>query len=178
MTRLLILRPSSFWKPAGKRAHRIAATGLAAGLAGGLAELGWIGIYDLAGGVSSREVAGEIARTLGLGGINWMPAAATGVLIHILAAAFLGIALAGALLWRQRRIADPAVEAVAVIGFLAVVWSFNFYVLGPAVAPEFVALLPDGVSLASKLLFGLSAAAVFGIERWLTAPQLRGRESC
>lgn len=149
------------------RIRWVVAVGLAAGLAGGLAEIGWIGLYDLAGGVSSRAVASEITRTLGLEGIAGLSAVATGVLIHMLAAVLLGIALAAALRLPRPRIANPAVEAVAAVGFLAAVWGFNFHLLGPAVAPGFVALLPDGVSLASKLLFGLSIAAVLLAERWL-----------
>lgn len=149
------------------RIRRAVAVGLAAGLAGGLAEIGWIGLFDLAGGVSSRAVASEIARTLGLEGIAGLSAVAMGVLIHMLAAALLGIALAGVLRLPRTRIASPSVEALAAVGFLAAVWGFNFHLLGPAVAPGFVALLPDSISLASKLLFGLSIAAVLLTERRL-----------
>ena len=163
---------------AGTGVYRIAATGLAAGLAGGLAEIGWIGLYDLAGGVSSRAVAGEIARTLGLGGSTWMPAAATGVLIHMLAAVVLGIVLAAALHLPRTRIAIPAVEVMVVVSFLALIWGFNFHLLGPDVAPGFVALLPDSVSLVSKLLFGLSAAAVLLSKRWLATPAVKRSASC
>ncbi len=169
---------SSSHPQAGRGAGRVLAVGLAAGLAGGLAEIGWIGFYDLAGGVSSRAVAGEIAQTLGLGGLAWLSASVTGVLIHMLAAVLLGIALVAVLRLPRRRIADPTVEATVVIGFLAAIWGFNFHLLGPAVAPGFVALLPGSVSLASKLLFGLSAAAVLLAERRLAVPGNQRRASC
>ncbi len=149
------------------RVRWVVAVGLAAGLAGGLAEIGWIGLFDLAGGVSSRAVASEIARTLGVEGIAGLSAVATGVLIHMLAAVLLGIALAAVLRLLRTRVANPAVEAMTAVGILAAVWGFNFHLLGPAVAPGFVALLPDSVSFASKLLFGLSIAAVLLAERWL-----------
>mgnify|MGYP001554809963 CR=1 FL=1 len=43
---------------------------------------------------------------------------------------------------------------------LGAVWSFNFLVVLPLLDPGFLVLLPLAVTLASKLLFGVGAAAV------------------
>jgi hypothetical protein len=48
---------------------------------------------------------------------------------------------------------------------LATVWAVNFLVALPYLNPGFVNLLPYSVTLVSKLLFGVSAAMVFRIER-------------
>jgi hypothetical protein len=48
---------------------------------------------------------------------------------------------------------------------LATVWAVNFLVVLPYLNPGFVDLLPYSVTLVSKLLFGVSAATVFRIER-------------
>ena len=53
---------------------------------------------------------------------------------------------------------------VATVVLLAV-WSANFLVVLPYLNPGFVQLLPYGVTLLSKLLFGLSAAAIFRADR-------------
>ena len=43
---------------------------------------------------------------------------------------------------------------------LAGVWAINFFVVLPIVSPAFVHMVPYAVSLTSKLLFGVAAAAV------------------
>jgi hypothetical protein len=53
------------------------------------------------------------------------------------------------------------------------VWAVNFFVVLPQVNPAFVHLPPYGVTLISKLLFGLAAARVFArrMRRALTLPK-------
>jgi hypothetical protein len=48
---------------------------------------------------------------------------------------------------------------------LAAVWGINFLVALPRLNPDFVHLLPYGVTLASKLLFGVAAAISFRSQR-------------
>ncbi len=75
-------------------------------------------------------------------------------------AAVLGIVLAMAL----RPMGDALRgigELVAVTAALMVVWIVNFFVLLPFISPEFVNIVPLGVSFASKLLFGVAAASCF-----------------
>ena len=43
---------------------------------------------------------------------------------------------------------------------LAVIWVINFFVVLPIIRPEFVHVVPYGVSLTSSLLFGAAVAAV------------------
>jgi hypothetical protein len=45
------------------------------------------------------------------------------------------------------------------------VWTCNFMVVLPHLDPDFLVLLPMTVTLASKLLFGVSAAAVLRTQR-------------
>ena len=45
------------------------------------------------------------------------------------------------------------------IAALAGVWALNFFVVLPIISPAFVHLVPYAVSLTSKLLFGVAAAA-------------------
>jgi hypothetical protein len=47
-----------------------------------------------------------------------------------------------------------------VLPILACVWAINFFVVLPLISPAFVTLVPYPVSLVSKLLFGVAAAAV------------------
>ena len=43
---------------------------------------------------------------------------------------------------------------------LAIIWTVNFQVLLPLLNPAFTLLMPAGVTLASKILFGLAMAGV------------------
>jgi hypothetical protein len=49
------------------------------------------------------------------------------------------------------------------IATLAMVWAVNFLVILPILSPGFVGLVPYEASFLSKILFGVSAAAVLGI---------------
>ena len=64
-------------------------------------------------------------------------------------------------------LADPVVLGIAVhmtlAAALAMVWAVNFFVVLPVLSPGFVGLVPYEVSLLSKILFGVSAAAVLAI---------------
>jgi hypothetical protein len=134
---------------------RSLADGLLAGIAGGTAEILWIWAYA---GPDSLNVARGVADVVGIPGAS--PIAGLGV--HMSIALALGIALVaawrGASIWRGERISPFAFMLTA----LAIVWGLNFLLVLPAVGPAFVALLPYPVSLFSKLLFGLAAAAVPG----------------
>jgi hypothetical protein len=44
-------------------------------------------------------------------------------------------------------------------GSLAAVWAINFFIVLPVISPGFVHLLPYAITLASKLAFGVAAAA-------------------
>ena len=135
--------------------------GVLAGIAGGLAEVGWIILYGTVTGVPTEPVARGVVRSV-------FPALAAssssvwlGVLIHLAIAIALGLSLALAVRLLLRRNGAGYSEYGLVIPALAAVWAVNFLIALPYINPEFVRLLPYSVTLLSKLLFGLSAATVF-----------------
>ena len=87
-----------------------------------------------------------------------------GIAIHLGIAVALGLALVAAL-----RIARcPAgswYETAGIVAILAGIWAMNFFVVLPRFNPAFVALLPYGVTLSSKLLYGLAAAMILRASR-------------
>lgn len=141
--------------------------GIIAGAAGGLAEIIWIASYGMLTGRDTTVVAHSITDVIGA---LWMPLLntpiAAGIVIHMVAAVGLGIVLAfafGACQASRPTLANPYAFA---LGALTIVWGFNFLVVLPMLGPyfdglhrSFVDVVPYGVSLASKLLFGFAVAA-------------------
>ena len=140
---------------------------LIASLAGGLAEIVWVGLYaafaPLAGATVAREVTASLLPALATGSTGvWL-----GILIHMLLALALGYAFAY-VLWKP--FARPrgmlATLAISVLT-LATVWSMNFFVVLPVLNPTFISLMPYPVTFASKMLFALAMAVT------LVWPELR-----
>jgi hypothetical protein len=132
-------------------------TGLCIGLAGGLAELGVVWLYSALTGGDAAVIARHVASAIGLDGAS----ATTGVTIHMGIAAVLGVALNAVVQIVAARLARDRVVFPVMLASLAIVWAINFFVLLPLLCPGFVHLLPYTVTLASKLAFGLAAAAAF-----------------
>lgn len=130
--------------------------GAFAGLAGGAAEVLWVTIYAALSGNSAAEVAQGIAVAAS-GGLA--TSALAGIVIHMVLGAALGIALAAA--WRRlpAHLGAASRFGLALV-VLTAVWKINFFVVLPILSAPFVTLLPYGVTLASKMLFALAAAAV------------------
>jgi hypothetical protein len=142
------------------RPGRTLSTGIAAGLAGGAAEVAWIGLYAPLSGVDAAAVANGVTITL-FPALGAHPATvALGIALHMGIAVLLGMAIAVALRAGVPRLAGTIVEPLAVIGLLVAIWAMNFLVVLPAVNPGFVELVPLGVALTSKVLFGAAAALV------------------
>jgi hypothetical protein len=142
------------------RDTRLLKASLLAGAAGGAAELAWIGLYSAAIAAPGAEIARQVTATVLPDAVHaaWAPTA--GVALHMVLSVMLGIAFV-AVLWGTHRRA-PTAAAVwysSVAGFAAI-WAMNFLWILPALNPAFVALLPPGVTLASKILFGLAMAGV------------------
>jgi hypothetical protein len=152
--------------------------GVLAGLAGGAVEVGWIALYQNAVGHESAAVARGVTQSF-VPAIAAAPAAVpVGVAIHMGLAILLGIAVAVLVNRFLPRIVGTTIEPVVVVAALAGVWAVNFFVILPAVNPDFVGLIPYGASLASKLLFGFAAAFVFWhAHRFQRAPNKRSRET-
>ena len=134
--------------------------GLLAGLSGGAAEVAWVSLYSNATDTGGMIVAQQVA-------VSVVPAAAAlpsapllGIAIHMLLSVVLGLAFA-ATIWR---LAAPRLGAAAFLATAAVslslVWAINFFVVLPALNPGFVALMPYGATLASKVLFGIAMGSV------------------
>jgi hypothetical protein len=134
--------------------HGVLRTGLIIGLAGGLAEIVVIWLYSVLTGGDSIMIARHVASAIGLDGAP----AAIGVVVHMGLAMILGIALSAGLQIFDRPTRNGALFSF-MVGSLAVVWVINYFVVLPAVSPSFVHLLPYAITLASKLAFGLAAAA-------------------
>ena len=135
--------------------------GALAGIAGGLAEIGWIGLYGTTTGIQLYPVASGVVASVfpALATSAW--AAEFGVLIHLSLSVALGIALTLMVPSVLRRPEARHSEFALTMLVLTAVWAVNFLVVLPHVNPAFVHLLPYGVTLLSKLLFGLAAATTF-----------------
>ncbi len=141
------------------------AIGALGGIAGGSAEIGWIALYGAATGTPTDPVARGIVESVipAMASASW--SVWLGILIHLGLALALGVGLALALWLASRRAGAAPSEFGLVTLALAAVWAVNFLIALPRINPQFVHLLPYSVTLLSKLLFGLSAAAVFRADR-------------
>ena len=133
---------------------------LGAGLAGGIAEIVWVGLVGTQASGGAVEVARQVTATVlpSAGTLAFAPFA--GVVIHLLLSVLLAFVF-WRLLWRPFAAQLTRVEAAIYgMGSLAAVWLVNFTVVLPALNPTFVTLLPLWATLISKLLFGAAMTAV------------------
>ena len=139
--------------------------GVTAGLAGGAAEVAWVTSYGAITGTPVGAVARGVTSAL-LPNLATLPLApAVGIALHMLLAIGLGIGVVAALRAPLLRQVSGWPQSLLVVLALGAVWSFNFLVVLPLLDPGFLVLLPLVVTLASKLLFGASAAAVLRSRR-------------
>ena len=133
---------------------------LSAGLAGGIAEIVWLGLVGSQAAGGADEVARQVTATL----LPWAGTLAiapfAGAVIHLLLSVLVAF-----LFWRLVWLPfasqlTPVAVALCGLGSLTVVWLANFMVILPVLNPEFVTLLPLWATLISKLLFGLAMTAV------------------
>jgi len=144
--------------------------GAFAGAAGGLAEVAWVTLYAGMTGGDPAVLARGVTTAAGLSALLPASPVALGVTVHMALAVALGVALA--LAWSALRGARPGLSNPypLMLAALSGVWATNFFIVLPIVSPAFVHIVPYAVSLASKLLFGVAAAAVL---RWQAASELR-----
>jgi hypothetical protein len=135
------------------KAARVLTIGVLAGLAGGVAEVAWISLYAAATASDAAVVARGVTETLRI--TSSAPVLA-GISIHMAIAAVLGMTLVAAL--APLRLEGARLYAT-LAGVLACVWAINFMIVLPLINPAFVEIVPLGASFASKLLFGIAAAA-------------------
>jgi hypothetical protein len=132
-----------------------------AGLIGGLVEFGWVTLYADIIGADPHDFAPGIVSAASVRALfPGRPASLISVIVNLLFAVVLGIVLTFA--WRNIRARRPELTSPLpfTLAVLAVVWSVNFFVILPVIRPEFVHLVPYGVSLTSSLLYGTAVAAV------------------
>lgn len=133
--------------------------GLIAGTAGGLAEIAWVTLYAGATGGDAAVLARGVTSAAGLSALLPAHPIGLGITVHMVLAMTLGLALAVAGETLQRRRDDSLNPYPFTLAVLGAVWAINFFVVLPVVSPAFVHLVPYAVSLTSKLLFGVAAAA-------------------
>jgi hypothetical protein len=139
-------------------------TGVIAGTAGGLAEVAWVTLYSALTGGDPAIVARGVTTAAGVSALLPGATATLGVAVHMTLAVGLGIALAFA--WRalSANRGGSINPYPFMLAALAGVWAINFYVVLPVVDPAFIPLVSYPVSLISKMLFGVAAAAVVSRE--------------
>jgi hypothetical protein len=157
--------------------------GAIAGLAGGIAEVVWVGLYCTIAGSNGFDIARQVAGTLAFVMSQTPYAPAVGLAIHFSLSILLGIALVRPLMAIVRS-RSAALEPIS-LGLLGLIWAVNFLLVLPILNSAFPLLLPTWVSLASKLLFAAGLTAVlrlgtrvpksatsksFGQPAWLSAP--------
>ena len=127
-----------------------------AGFCGGMAEIIWVAIYSAMTPIGAMEVARQITASVFPAMTDASAAAPVGIAIHLL----LSLLLAGVFtvaVWlpfaRKLRLAPALLVAVAA---LSGVWAINFFVVLPLLNPAFVDLMPYGITLISKMLFGIA----------------------
>lgn len=135
---------------------RLASMIVFAGLCGGMAEMVWVAIYSAMTPVNGMEVARQISASVLPAMADSSAAAPVGIAIHLL----LSLLLAGVFtvaMWlpfaRKLRFMPAMLLAMAA---LSGVWAINFFVVLPLLNPVFVTLMPYGVTLISKMLFGIA----------------------
>ncbi len=139
---------------------------LIAGLAGGLIEVIWISLYSLTVSTQVTEIGSAIATTIYSPSTEFYLAPVLGLAIHMILSVILAF-IFGSIIWPviERIFHHSTVAMIASITMLAIVWKVNFYLILPIWNPEFIALLPLTVTLASKVLFGLAMGTVLTIYR-------------
>ena len=142
--------------------------GALAGLVGGVAEVIWICIYATLTDTDAALVARAVTQAFEFGG-QAPKSAVGGIGIHMALAAMLGIAIAFALR-TTGRIRHGIGMYTFVIAVLAIVWAVNILVVLPIVSPQFVKVVPYGVSFLSKLFFGIAAAWFYQLADFAATP--------
>lgn len=133
---------------------------LIAGLAGGLSEIFWIGIYSAMTHTGGLEISRQITATLIPAWAGLSIAPLLGVVIHLALSVVLAFLCCIVFIEPLvRRLGHAGILPGSIV-VLAGIWAINFLVILPVINPAFVTLLPFLVTLASKLLFGWTMGSV------------------
>lgn len=135
-------------------------TGVAAGLAGGLSEIAWIGLYQHLSGASGAAVASGVAQSLLPNLAYGSNAVVLGIGIHLAISIVLGLSIALFIRRFFPALVGTLLEPLFVVASLVAIWGMNFFIVLPIINPAFVTIVPLAASLISKTLFGLASAFV------------------
>jgi len=155
-----MLTGTPFGPLAAKATPSLALTGVLGGLAGGLAEVAWIGLYSEATGANGFDIIRRVADTVFPGILRMDAAPSVGFAIHFGLSAALGFVLSRPL--TSIGVRQPGALLPICMGILGLVWCMNFMFILPVINPTFPLLLPIWVTFASKLLFGAALAGFIG----------------
>jgi hypothetical protein len=133
---------------------------LLAGLAGGLSEILWIGIYSAVTHVDGLEIARQITAALYPAWVDLAVAPILGMVIHLVLSVVIALLCCKIFIEPLVRRLGQAVILPVCMAVLAGVWVISFLVILPVIDPAFVTLLPFLVTLASKMLFGWAMGIV------------------
>ena len=134
-----------------------------AGLAGGLAEIFWIGVYSAATHAGGLEVSRQITATVIPAWAESAIAPVLGVVIHLMLSVVLALLCCKVFIAPWAECIGPTLILPGSMVVLAVVWALNFLIILPVINPAFVTLLPFPVTLASKMLFGWTMGTVLNL---------------
>lgn len=131
-----------------------------AGLTAGLAEIFWIGMYSAVTHTGGWEISRQITASVIPAWEELWIAPILGVVIHLVLSVLLAILCCNIFIEPLARRFGRMVILPGSMVVLAGVWAINFLVILPVINPAFVTLLPFLVTLASKMLFGLTMGGV------------------
>jgi len=143
----------------GAPLSRVLAAGAAAGLAGGLAEVVFMGGYSSVAGINPAEILRLITFTFFDSSVAFGPEGLrAGLLIHFTLSLFIGISFS---LFARLALKGPFSQAKALAWssvVLTAIWAFNFFVLLPVYNAPFVQFVGASPAFFSKLSFGVVMA--------------------
>lgn len=139
---------------------------LLAGLCGGLAEVLWVALFASLTPVSGVEIARQVAATVFPSAAALAVAPVLGIAIHFALSMVLAVVFAWALWVPYAKGLKFGGAVATAIGALVAVWAINFFVVLPILNRAFVTLMPYGVTLFSKALFGAAMAWTLDETRW------------
>ena len=131
-----------------------------AGLAGGLSEIFWVGMYSAVTHSSGLEVTRQITASLIPAWTELSIAPVLGITIHLALSVMLAFLCCMFFIEPLARRFGRAWILPVSLAVLAGIWAINFLVVLPVINPAFVTLLPFLVTLASKMLFGWSMGTI------------------
>lgn len=164
--------------PGTRLAEMTTTTLVLAGLAGGIAEVAWVGAYDAVNHANSLQVLRQIVASVAPGLTTTSAAPVLGMAMHLLLSVALAIAYGKLIAVPMRCCSGLGASMFAGAVALGAVWALNFFVLLPVLNPAFVELMPYAASLVSKLLFGITMGGVlFKRPHLFAAGAFRSRQS-